>query len=71
MEGCKTFPVPGQGRGKALLLYKIGDAVVFSSEIKGLFCFPGIEPVVDKEGLCEVLGLGPAKTYGKGVFRGF
>ena len=42
---------------------------MFSSEIKGLFAYPGVEPVVDREGLCEILGLGPAKTYGKGVFQ--
>lgn len=46
------------------------DGIVFSSEIKGILAFPGIEPEVDREGLCEVLGLGPAKTYGKGVFKG-
>ncbi|MDE7013850.1 MAG: asparagine synthase (glutamine-hydrolyzing), partial [Kineothrix sp.] len=48
---------------------KYGKTVIFSSEIKGIFCFPGVKPAVDKEGLCEVLGLGPAKTYGKGVFK--
>lgn len=45
------------------------QSLVFASEIKGLFAYPGIEPELDKEGLCEVFGLGPAKTYGKGVFR--
>ncbi len=44
--------------------------VVFSSEIKGIFAYPGIEPKVDKEGLNEVFSIGPAKTYGKGVFKG-
>ncbi len=46
------------------------NGILFSSEIKGVLCYPGMEAQVDKEGLCEVLGLGPAKTYGKGVFRG-
>lgn len=45
------------------------NTLVFSSEIKGLLCYPGIKPQVDKEGLCEIFGLGPAKTYGKGVFK--
>lgn len=45
------------------------NTLVFSSEIKGLFCYPGIKSQVDKEGLCEIFGLGPAKTYGKGVFK--
>lgn len=46
------------------------NTLIFSSELKGLLSFPGMEAAVDKEGLCEILGLGPAKTYGKGVFRG-
>ncbi|MBR1866870.1 MAG: asparagine synthase (glutamine-hydrolyzing) [Lachnospiraceae bacterium] len=45
------------------------NTLVFSSELKGLFRYPGITPKLDKEGLCEVFGLGPAKTYGKGVFK--
>lgn len=55
---------------KPLFYTKCGEHLVFSSEIKGLFQFPGVEAQVDKEGLCEVFGLGPAKTSGKGVFRG-
>lgn len=46
-----------------------GSTFIFSSEIKGILKFPGVEAQVDREGLCEVLGLGPAKTYGKGVFK--
>ncbi len=53
------------------LFYTIkGETLVFSSEIKGLFAYPNIRPVLDHDSLCEVFGLGPAKTYGKGVFRG-
>ena len=48
-------------------IYK--NTLVFASEIKGIFCYPGIVPELDKEGLCEIFGLGPAKTYGKGVFK--
>ena len=66
----KLFLFRDRAGVKPCFYTRLGDTVIFSSEIKGLFSFPGIEPVVDKEGLCEVLGLGPAKTYGKGVFRG-
>ncbi|WP_352399294.1 asparagine synthase (glutamine-hydrolyzing) [Anaerotignum sp.] len=53
------------------LFYSItGDGIVFSSEIKGIFAYPGITPLLDKEGLNEVFSIGPAKTYGKGVFKG-
>lgn len=49
---------------------KRGNGILFSSEIKGILSYPGMEARVGQEGLCEVLGLGPAKTYGKGVFEG-
>lgn len=52
------------------LFYSMKDnGIIFSSEIKGLLAYPKMQAQVDKEGLCEVLGLGPAKTYGKGVFK--
>ena len=55
---------------KPLFYTIIGDEVVFASEIKGIFAYPGIVPQLDKEGLNEVFSIGPAKTYGKGVFKG-
>ncbi|MDO5155306.1 MAG: asparagine synthase (glutamine-hydrolyzing) [Eubacteriales bacterium] len=52
------------------LFYSFQDGgIIFSSEIKGLLSYPGMKACVDREGLCEVFGLGPAKTYGKGVFQ--
>ena len=46
------------------------DTLIFASELKGIFAYPGVRPVLDRDGLCEIFALGPAKTYGKGVFRG-
>lgn len=43
--------------------------LVFASEIKGLLYYPGIRPVIDARGLCEVFGIGPSKTPGCGVFQ--
>lgn len=54
---------------KPLFYTKIGDTLIFSSEMKGLFQYPGFKIALDHDGLCEVFGLGPAKTYGKGVFK--
>lgn len=52
------------------LFYTVKNGtLIFASEIKALFCWPGMTPAVDSQGLCEVFGLGPAKTYGKGVFK--
>lgn len=54
---------------KPLFYTMLGKTMVFSSEIKGLFQYPGVKPVIDREGLGEIFGLGPAKSYGKGVFK--
>ena len=55
---------------KPLFYTMTEEGIVFSSELKGIFQYPGIEPILDKDGLCEIFALGPAKTYGKGVFVG-
>ena len=54
---------------KPLFYTMTNKTLVFSSEIKGLFAYPGVNPVLDRDGLCEVFALGPAKSYGKGVFK--
>lgn len=45
------------------------DRLLFASEIKGLFEYPGMRPVIGRTGICEVFGLGPARTPGCGVFE--
>lgn len=42
---------------------------IFASEIKALFKFPGIEAKLDKQGICELFGLGPAHTPGVVAFK--
>lgn len=54
---------------KPLFYGFLGQTLLFSSEIKGILAYPGFEPILDEEGLCEVFGLGPAKTYGKGILK--
>lgn len=45
------------------------DNLVFASEIKALFEFPGVEKVVDQNGICELFGVGPAHSAGTTVFK--
>mgnify|MGYP001012669423 CR=1 FL=1 len=53
------------------LFYSITDqTVVFGSEIKALFEYPSIEPEINQYGLCELFGLGPARSPGCGVYKG-
>lgn len=54
---------------KPLFYTKKGETLIYSSEIKGIFAYPEMKAVLDSEGLCEIFALGPAKTYGKGVFK--
>lgn len=54
---------------KPLFFYHNKQEFVFASEPKAIFEY-GIKPEVTREGLCEIFGLGPAHTPGKGVFKG-
>lgn len=47
----------------------LGDTVLFSSEIKGLFRHPSFNAAVDKVGLQELFAISPARTQGVGVFK--
>ena len=47
-----------------------GRALVFASELKALFRYPGLTPRVDEDGWREIMGIGPARTAGQGVFAG-
>ena len=47
-----------------------GRTLVFGSEIKALFCYPGLTPRVDENSWREIMGIGPARTGGQGVFAG-
>lgn len=47
----------------------INDTFVFSSEIKGLFEFPGIDPIINQTSIQELFGIGPAHTPGISVFK--
>ena len=52
------------------LFYTIIDkTLVFSSEIKGLLKYPGVEKVLDSQGISELFGIGPAHTPGLTVFK--
>jgi len=46
-----------------------GTTFLFGSEIKALLAHPEVEPAVEEKGLMEVIGLGPARSPGCGVFK--
>lgn len=54
---------------KPLFYTEIGNDIIFSSEIKGIFAHPLAKPVIDTNSLRSVFGIGPAKRQGSGVFK--
>ena len=52
------------------LFYTMHDGtLIFASEIKCLFEFPGVEKILDKQGISELFGIGPAHTPGTTIFK--
>ncbi|MFF5085329.1 asparagine synthase-related protein [Actinoplanes sp. NPDC000266] len=54
---------------KTLFYAQRGDGVVFASTVTALLAHPEVEPIVDADGLNELLALGPVRTPGHGVIR--
>lgn len=57
--------------GSSTLFYTLADGgVLFASRATALLAHPDIKPVVDSDGLNELLALGPVRTPGHAVIRG-
>ncbi|MEL7610719.1 MAG: asparagine synthase (glutamine-hydrolyzing) [Bacillota bacterium] len=55
---------------KPLYWAQRSGALIFASELKALLAHPGVSPEIDEDGICELIGLGPAHSLASGVFRG-
>ena len=52
------------------LFYTIYNGTfIFASEIKSLFEYPGVEKILDEQGISELFGIGPAHTPGTTIFK--
>ena len=52
------------------LFYTIkNNTLIFSSEIKALFEYPGVEKILDNQGISELFGIGPSHTPGTTIFK--
>lgn len=70
-EGEKRLYLFRDALGLRPLFYTMkANALIFASEIKGLFPYPGVEAVLDRDGLTELLSLGPARKPGSAIFKG-
>lgn len=54
---------------KPLFYTRKGNDFLFASEIKALLAHPNVEPIVDRNGIMEIFGLGPARIPGSGVLK--
>ena len=52
------------------LFYTIfDDTFIFASELKAIFKFPNMPKIIDKQGISELFGIGPAHTPGFTVYK--
>ena len=54
---------------KPLFYSVFQNTLVFGSEIKAIFQYPGIEKILDNQGISELLGIGPSHTPGTTIFK--
>nr|WP_312578675.1 asparagine synthase (glutamine-hydrolyzing) [Sedimentibacter sp.] len=54
---------------KPLFYSYINNNLIFGSQIKALLAHPLIEPIINEVGIMEILGLGPARSLGNGIFK--
>ncbi len=55
---------------KPLYYTTLNNTIIFASKIDTLFEYPRVTPSIDLKGFNEIFTIGPAKTYGSGVFYG-
>ena len=54
---------------KPLFYTEFDQGLIFASELKAIFEYPGIEKIVDKQGISELFGIGPSHTPGFTIYK--
>lgn len=55
---------------KPLFYAEVNKGFIFGSELKALLGHPDMKAEINREGLSEILALGPSRSPGTGVFKG-
>ncbi|MFD0829139.1 asparagine synthase (glutamine-hydrolyzing) [Neobacillus sp. M.A.Huq-85] len=55
---------------KPLFFTEHKKGLLFASELKAILTHPEIKTELDREGLAEILGTGPSRSPGSGIFKG-
>ena len=53
---------------KPLFYTMQNNSFIFASEIKAIFQYPGVQKILDSQGISELFGIGPAHTPGTTIF---
>lgn len=54
---------------KPLFYTLLNDTLIFASELKAIFEYPDTSKIIDKQGISELFGIGPAHTPGTTVYK--
>lgn len=54
---------------KPLFYTEFDEGLIFGSELKAIFNYPGLEKIIDSQGISELFGVGPAHTSGLTVYK--
>lgn len=69
-RACRLFAARDRIGVKPFFYAQREGAFLFASELKTLLAHPAVEPRVDRQGILDVMLLGPGRTPGCGVFQG-
>ena len=68
-DGKKLFGARGRFGVKPLFYYKDDDNLICASSIKAILESKIVKPIINKESLQCIFGLGPSRTPGFGIFK--
>ena len=54
---------------KPLFYTLCNESFIFASELKAIFEYPGVQKIIDRQGISELFGIGPATTSGITVYK--
>ncbi|GHV31866.1 asparagine synthetase B [Clostridia bacterium] len=69
-DGERLFLARDRMGVKPLFYTLSRGALLFASELKTLLAYPGVKPVIDREGAAELFLLGPGRTPGRTALKG-